>query len=100
MLARILYTLMLALASPFLLFKLYQRKQGKPVFGKRWREHFGFTPALTNKKTAPIWIHAVSVGESLAITQLVKKLRVQHPRYSYCHNNHNQHWCRADRKAR
>lgn len=79
MLARILYTFMLVLASPLLLYKLYQKKDGKPTFGKRWVEHFGFVRPLKNKETAPIWIHAVSVGESIAIMPLVKKLKAQHP---------------------
>jgi len=79
MLTRILYTLLLALASPLLLFKLYQKKQGKPTFGRRWKEHFGVTPTLINKQVSPIWVHAVSVGESIAIAPLVKKLKIQHP---------------------
>lgn len=67
MLIRILYTLLLALASPFLLFGLYKSKPNKPKFGQRWKEHFGITPKLETTKP-PIWIHAVSVGESIAAT--------------------------------
>ncbi|PKF61268.1 3-deoxy-D-manno-octulosonic acid transferase [Psychromonas sp. psych-6C06] len=79
MLIGVFYTLLLFLASPLLLFKLYQKKQGKPSFGKRWKEHFGVTPVLQDQQCKPIWIHAVSVGESIAITPLVKKLKKQHP---------------------
>ncbi|MEH6454250.1 MAG: glycosyltransferase N-terminal domain-containing protein [Psychromonas sp.] len=79
MLTRIFYTLLLFLVSPLLLFKLYQKKQGKPTFGKRWIEHFGFVTPLSNRQTAPIWIHAVSVGESMAIAPMVKKLKSRHP---------------------
>ncbi|PQJ68142.1 lipid IV(A) 3-deoxy-D-manno-octulosonic acid transferase [Photobacterium angustum] len=77
MLLRTVYTLLLALVSPLLLFGLYKQKPGKPRFGKRWKEHFGFTPAVNGKK--PIWIHAASVGESIAITPLIKALREQYP---------------------
>ncbi|WP_318436114.1 lipid IV(A) 3-deoxy-D-manno-octulosonic acid transferase [Photobacterium leiognathi] len=77
MLLRIIYTLLLALASPLLLFGLYKQKPGKPCFGERWKEHFGFTPIVNGKK--PIWIHAASVGESIAITPLIKALKEQYP---------------------
>ncbi|PQJ65365.1 3-deoxy-D-manno-octulosonic acid transferase [Vibrio jasicida] len=78
MLIRILYTLLLALASPFLLFGLYKSKPNKPKFGQRWREHFGITPKLEATER-PIWIHAVSVGESIAAIPLIKELKKQKP---------------------
>ncbi|EPH6366705.1 lipid IV(A) 3-deoxy-D-manno-octulosonic acid transferase [Vibrio cholerae] len=78
MLLRTLYTLLLTLAAPFLLYGLYRRRQGKPSVGKRWKEHFGITPPL---KTAnpPIWIHAASVGETLAVTPLIKQIKQGSP---------------------
>lgn len=75
---RIPYSILLFLASPFLLYSLYKKKEGKPAFGARWKEHFGITPPL---KTAnrPIWIHAVSVGEAIAATPIIKALKKQNP---------------------
>ncbi|EHK2921052.1 lipid IV(A) 3-deoxy-D-manno-octulosonic acid transferase [Vibrio parahaemolyticus] len=81
MLVRIVYTLLLALASPLLLFGLYKSKPNKPKFGSRWREHFGITPKLKSNDK-PIWIHAVSVGESIAATPLIKALKEQNPEQS------------------
>ena len=78
MLARFLYSLLLTLAAPLLLYSLYKKKQGKPSVGKRWKEHFGFTPAIPNCKQ-PIWIHAASVGETIAVTPLIKQLKSRHP---------------------
>ncbi|WP_104041587.1 lipid IV(A) 3-deoxy-D-manno-octulosonic acid transferase [Vibrio hyugaensis] len=78
MLIRILYTLLLALASPFLLFGLYKSKPNKPKFGRRWKEHFGITPKLEATER-PIWIHAVSVGESIAAIPLIKALKKHDP---------------------
>lgn len=78
MLIRIFYTLLLALASPFLLFGLYKSKPNKPKFGQRWKEHFGITPKLETTER-PIWIHAVSVGESIAAIPLIKELKKQKP---------------------
>ncbi|HHF3008535.1 TPA: lipid IV(A) 3-deoxy-D-manno-octulosonic acid transferase [Vibrio diabolicus] len=81
MLVRIVYTLLLALASPLLLFGLYKSKPNKPKFGSRWKEHFGVTPKLKSNDK-PIWIHAVSVGESIAATPLIKALKEQNPEQS------------------
>lgn len=78
MLIRILYALLLTIASPFLLFGLYKSKPNKPKFGQRWKEHFGVTPKLTSDEK-PIWIHAVSVGESIAATPFIKALKEQNP---------------------
>ncbi|MCF6453921.1 lipid IV(A) 3-deoxy-D-manno-octulosonic acid transferase [Vibrio sp. MMG022] len=78
MLVRTFYTLLLALASPFLLFGLYKSKPNKPKFGRRWKEHFGITPKLETTER-PIWIHAVSVGESIAAIPLIKELKKQNP---------------------
>jgi 3-deoxy-D-manno-octulosonic-acid transferase len=78
MLIRLVYTLLLALASPILLFGLYKSKPNKPKFGSRWKEHFGITPKLSTDQR-PIWIHAVSVGESIAAAPLIKALKKQNP---------------------
>ncbi|MEJ3602305.1 lipid IV(A) 3-deoxy-D-manno-octulosonic acid transferase [Vibrio vulnificus] len=78
MLVRWLYTLLLALAAPLLLFGLYRSKPNKPKFGKRWKEHFGITPKLDGQNQ-PLWIHAVSVGESLAAIALIKAIKEKTP---------------------
>ncbi|POC47809.1 lipid IV(A) 3-deoxy-D-manno-octulosonic acid transferase [Vibrio vulnificus] len=78
MLVRWLYTLLLALAAPLLLFGLYRSKPNKPKFGKRWKEHFGITPKLVGQNQ-PLWIHAVSVGESLAAVPLIKAIKEKTP---------------------
>ncbi|MFA0308167.1 lipid IV(A) 3-deoxy-D-manno-octulosonic acid transferase [Vibrio splendidus] len=77
MLIRLIYTLILSLASPLLLYGLYKSKPGKPSFGKRWKEHFGITPQTQGK--SPIWIHAVSVGESIAAIPIIKQLKQRDP---------------------
>ena len=78
MLIRWLYTLLLTIVSPFLMWSLYRKRDGKPSVGARWKEHFGFTPPLETNKS-PIWIHAVSVGETLSVSPLIKKLKSQYP---------------------
>tara|TARA_R110001592_G_scaffold191527_3_gene437795 strand:+ start:6509 stop:7798 length:1290 start_codon:yes stop_codon:yes gene_type:complete len=82
MLLRFTYSFLLMLISPVFLFSLYKSKLNKPKFGKRWREHFGFTPKLNHKIEPPIWIHAVSVGEVLAVTPLIKTFKKYNPTIS------------------
>lgn len=77
MFIRLLYTLLLALLSPLLLYPLYKSKPNKPKFGPRWKEHFGFTPPTSGKH--PVWIHAVSVGESIAAIPVIKALKALNP---------------------
>ncbi|MFA0077652.1 lipid IV(A) 3-deoxy-D-manno-octulosonic acid transferase [Vibrio artabrorum] len=77
MLIRLIYTLILSLTSPLLLYGLYKSKPGKPRFGQRWKEHFGITPQIQGKN--PIWIHAVSVGESIAAIPIIKQLKLRYP---------------------
>ncbi|WP_026971212.1 lipid IV(A) 3-deoxy-D-manno-octulosonic acid transferase [Aliagarivorans marinus] len=73
---RILYNLVNFLALPFFLYQLYWPRNNKPGFGGRWPEHFGISKAV---KQVDIWLHAVSVGEVIAVTPLVKQLKQQHP---------------------
>ncbi|WP_162062307.1 lipid IV(A) 3-deoxy-D-manno-octulosonic acid transferase [Vibrio taketomensis] len=77
MLIRLLYSLLLAFLSPVLLYSLYKKKAGKPSFGPRWKEHFGFTPKTNADQ--PIWIHAVSVGEVIAAIPIIQGIKQQCP---------------------
>lgn len=74
---RSIYSILLYLATPFFLRKLYKSQGDKPPYGSRWREHFGICPPLQHRH--PIWIHAVSVGEVIAATQLVKAIQQDYP---------------------
>lgn len=78
MILRYCYTILFFLLSPFLLYSLYKQKDGKPSFGLRWKEHFGFTPALKSNIN-PIWIHAVSVGEAIAAIPIINALKKRNP---------------------
>ncbi|MGL6049705.1 MAG: lipid IV(A) 3-deoxy-D-manno-octulosonic acid transferase [Aeromonas salmonicida] len=74
---RLLYNLLIHLGLPLALLALYKPKKGKPGFGARWAEHLGRTPA--SGQEVPLWIHAVSVGETLAISPFIRALKAERP---------------------
>lgn len=76
MTGRTLYTLALRLATPIILARLLWRSRRARAYRRRWGERFGFVPRCDR---APIWIHAVSVGETIAAAALVRALLQQHP---------------------
>ncbi|WP_261873691.1 lipid IV(A) 3-deoxy-D-manno-octulosonic acid transferase [Vibrio rarus] len=71
------YTVILTILSPILLVVLLRKKLGKPSIGQRWGEYFGVTPPLNG--TRPIWIHTVSVGETIAATPLIRAIKQKYP---------------------
>lgn len=73
-----LYTLLFYLLLPFILLRLVWRARKAPAYLKRWSERFGFVQHLP-KLSQSIWVHAVSLGEVLAATPLVKALQQQYP---------------------
>ena len=77
---RILYTIGLYLSVPFVLIKLWWRGRINPEYRNRIAERFGILSPLTKKPR--IWLHAVSVGETIAATPLIKKLLTDYPDYS------------------
>ena len=77
MIWRLAYNLLIHLGFPLALLALYKPKRGKPGFGDRWAEHLGRVPPTG--QASPLWIHAVSVGETLAITPLIRALKAERP---------------------
>jgi len=54
------------------------RSRRLPDYRKRWGERLGFYPAHLKLKDS-IWIHAVSVGETIAATPLIRALQARYP---------------------
>lgn len=78
MLVRLLYTIVGYLALPFLVIFLNLPKKHKPAYGKRFIELMGFVNYQSNNPNR-IWIHTVSVGETIAAIPLIKKYHELHP---------------------
>ena len=74
---RYLYTAICYLCVPFVIARLLWRSRKNPGYRQRLAERFGFIP-----KTLPqhcLWVHAVSVGETLAAAPIVKGFQKLHP---------------------
>src|SRR5215813_3008588 len=68
----------LLLATPYWLMEMI--RHGK--YRKGLLQRLGKVPqALPNPAASSIWIHAVSVGEVLAVSELVRRLRAECPRH-------------------
>jgi 3-deoxy-D-manno-octulosonic-acid transferase len=72
----LLFTVGVAVIAPFYLW----RYRGTPHVLRAFRERLGrLPPNCRQTKPGCIWIHAVSVGETLAVRTLVKKLQARFP---------------------
>jgi len=73
---RFLYNLLIYLALPFILLRLLWRSRNLPDYRKNISERFGFCP---HKLKNCIWVHSVSVGESIAAIPLIKLIQKNYP---------------------
>lgn len=74
---RFFYNVLLLLISPLLPLRLLWRSIKAPAYRGRIAERFGALPAAVPK--GAIWVHAVSVGETVACEPLVKGLLARYP---------------------
>lgn len=72
MFPRFLYTLIMYLATPIILYRLAARGLKYRGYFARWRERYGFfdDPGIRDS----IWVHAVSMGEVNAAVPLIEAL--------------------------
>lgn len=77
---RKLYTFLFYLCLPFIFLRLKWKSLKEPGYGKRLGERLGFYP---HKLEQCIWIHAVSVGETIAAIPLIKALQSAYPKVPF-----------------
>jgi 3-deoxy-D-manno-octulosonic-acid transferase len=73
---RYIYTFLFYLVMPFVLLRMLWRSRHLADYRRRWAERFGYCP---HKLSQCIWIHAASVGETIAAIPLIKALQKQYP---------------------
>ena len=78
MMYRWLYTVLFYALLPAILLRLLYRSIKSPAYRRRWAERFGVF-SLNGAVDGAIWLHAVSVGETLAALPLAKALLQEYP---------------------
>lgn len=77
---RLLYTLLHSVAIPFILIRLMWKSRRHKAYRMRWNERFGYIDRIPETQKS-IWVHAVSVGESIAAIPLVRAIKKQYPNH-------------------
>lgn len=80
---RVLYTVLYLHLLPIIVARLFWRSIKSPNYRRRIHERFAAVPKRLGEKPL-IWVHAVSVGESIAAVPMVKKLQQQYPDAEIC----------------
>lgn len=78
-LALLLYTLVMWLLQPLLLLYLLKRARKQPEYLQGWAQRFAAQVPVGSPAAQRIWVHAVSVGETHAISPLVRQWAARHP---------------------
>lgn len=74
---RTLYTLLFHLGLPLVFLRLLWRAWRAPAYSRRIGERFAI--GLPPLEPGGIWVHAVSVGESIAAAPMIRELMKRHP---------------------
>ena len=74
---RVIYTVLMYVLTPLFVLRLLWRSRANPAYRQRMAERFGFAPTLR----PCLWLHAVSVGETIAARPLVERLLQAYPHY-------------------
>ncbi|WLH69000.1 lipid IV(A) 3-deoxy-D-manno-octulosonic acid transferase [Pseudomonas sp. FP2309] len=74
---RTLYSCLFYLALPLVALRLWLRARKAPAYARRVGERFSY--GLPAMKPGGIWVHAVSVGESIAAAPMIRELLARYP---------------------
>ena len=74
---KLIYKVLLWLALPFILLRLWWRGRREPGYREGLGARFGRPPP--DVPVHPVWFHAVSAGETIACVPIVQALAAEHP---------------------
>ena len=71
-----IYSQLIRIALPFIMIRLWWRGRNVPARRKNWLHRLGIVPEMSGPV---IWVHAVSVGETIAAAPMVRRLLARNP---------------------
>ncbi|MGO2133808.1 MAG: lipid IV(A) 3-deoxy-D-manno-octulosonic acid transferase [Marinobacter sp.] len=71
-----IYSQLIRLVLPFILLRLWWQGRHAPELRINWRQRLGFVPRASG---SVVWVHAVSVGETIAAAPMVRRLHARNP---------------------
>ena len=78
--ARFIYSLLISLFSPIFVLRLMAKGVNEPGYRRQWWRRFALgMPSRVRSGDGLIWVHAVSVGELLAVAPLVQRMLQEWP---------------------
>ena len=73
---RAIYSLLFYLLLPAVVLRVWWRSRREPRYSEDLAQRFGFAP-LHSGGEAPVWVHAVSAGETIAARELIERLLLE-----------------------
>lgn len=71
-----IYSQLIRLALPLILLRLWWQGRHSPELRINWRQRLGFVPQASG---TVVWVHAVSVGETIAAAPMIRRLLARNP---------------------
>src|SRR5690554_6683035 len=71
-----IYSQLIRLALPFILLRFWWQGREAPELRVNWQQRVGFVPRASG---TVVWVHAVSVGETIAAAPMVRRLLTRNP---------------------
>jgi 3-deoxy-D-manno-octulosonic-acid transferase len=75
---RLAYSALFTLLLPLIVLRMLLRSRRAPAYRQRLAERFGIFPSPDDQRPG-IWVHAVSLGETLAARPLIERLLAEWP---------------------
>ncbi|PCM42795.1 lipid IV(A) 3-deoxy-D-manno-octulosonic acid transferase [Marinobacter sp. ANT_B65] len=71
-----IYSQLIRVLLPFILLRLWWQGRQAPELRRNWQQRLGFLPRISG---TVVWVHAVSVGETIAAAPMVRRLLARSP---------------------